>query len=169
MKDSLGREPRWNADRCALPVWGRGRARKARQNTHCVCRRFASEFLSFVLSRSSSMPERCLRMLPPAFACRSSAWTTASSAVVTSKRQWLAIARMLRRIARTRFYFHLSPPCGERSDCQRVRPEGAGPMTSSAIRVRGLVRESELGGNAPSSQPSPRKRGEVSTRRRHEN
>ena len=32
---------------CA-PRKGRGRARKARHNTHCVCRRFASEFLSFV-------------------------------------------------------------------------------------------------------------------------
>src|SRR4029077_6811533 len=28
MKDSLGREPRWNADRCAPLVWGRGRARR---------------------------------------------------------------------------------------------------------------------------------------------
>jgi hypothetical protein len=33
MKDSLGREPRWNADRCAPAVCRRGRARKARQNT----------------------------------------------------------------------------------------------------------------------------------------
>jgi hypothetical protein len=46
-----------------------------------------------------------LRMLPPAFARCSSAWTTGSSPVVTSKRQWLGIARMLRRIARTAFYF----------------------------------------------------------------
>jgi hypothetical protein len=33
----------------------------------------------------------------------------------------------------------LSPLRGERSDCQRVRPEVAGPMTSSAIRVRGTA------------------------------
>ena len=41
MKDSLGREPRWNADRCAAPSQsllregqggGSGRTRKARQN-----------------------------------------------------------------------------------------------------------------------------------------
>jgi error-prone DNA polymerase len=34
------------------------------------------------------------------------------------------------------------PACGERSDRQRVRPS-AGPMTGSAIRVRGPFRESE--------------------------
>ena len=39
MKDSLGREPRWNADS--------GRARKARLNTHCVCRCFASDIFLF--------------------------------------------------------------------------------------------------------------------------
>jgi hypothetical protein len=48
MKDSLGREPRWNADRCA-PL--RAEARPwplPRQILHCVCRRFASDiFLSF--------------------------------------------------------------------------------------------------------------------------
>jgi hypothetical protein len=52
MKDSLGREPRWNADRCAPPDRGRGRARQARLNTNCVCRRFASDIFSFVLSPS---------------------------------------------------------------------------------------------------------------------
>lgn len=43
----------------------------------------------------------------------------------------------------------------ERSDCQRVRPEVAGPMTGSAIRVRGPRRDSEPSGNAPSSNPLP--------------
>jgi hypothetical protein len=43
---------------------------------------------------------------------------------------------------------------------QRVRPEVAGPMTRLRERVRGRGRESEPSGNAPSSQPSPRKRGE---------
>src|SRR5947207_4360662 len=48
MKHSSGREPWWNADRCAPAACRRGRARKARQNTNCVCRRAASEyFLSF--------------------------------------------------------------------------------------------------------------------------
>jgi hypothetical protein len=121
-RKSLGQEPRWNADRCApqqmvcadLRKLVCGEARPcpmARQITHCVCRRFASESYFFVLPVLSlaslpdlirqSMPKRRLRMLPPAFVCCSSAWTTGSSPVVTSKRQWLAIARMLRRIART--------------------------------------------------------------------
>jgi len=79
----------------------------ARHNPHCVCRRFASDFYFFRSSRSSlpdlirqSMPKWRLRMLPPAFARCSSAWTTGSSPVVTSKRQWLAIARALSRAAR---------------------------------------------------------------------
>jgi hypothetical protein len=42
---------------------------------------------------------------------------------------------------------HLSPPRGERSDCE-------------AIRVRGRCRDSEPGGNAPSPRPSPCTRGE---------
>ena len=33
--------------------------------------------------------------------------------------------------------FSSPPPREEKLDCQRVRPEVAGPMTSSAIRVRG--------------------------------
>jgi hypothetical protein len=45
--------------------------------------------------------------------------------------------------------FFLSPLRGERSDCQRVPPEVAGPMTTSAIRVRGPSRESEASGYAP--------------------
>src|ERR1051326_8002121 len=65
MKDSLGREPRWNADRCAAPSHSlprkRGRVRvgaaavaEATAQEPCVCRRFASDFFvrsyPFVLS-----------------------------------------------------------------------------------------------------------------------
>jgi hypothetical protein len=47
MKDSLGREPRWNADRCAAPFHSRvgaaaAPARRGRTRP-CVCRRFASD------------------------------------------------------------------------------------------------------------------------------
>jgi hypothetical protein len=87
----------------------------ARHNPHCVCRRFASDFLSFFpfvpfsfviagLDPAIHVKLR-LRMLPPAFACVTSAWTTGSSPVVTSKRQWRAIARALSRAARTRLLY----------------------------------------------------------------
>jgi len=87
----------------------RGRTRKARQNTNCVCRRFASDIflrssvLSFVMpghSRSQNGvaklayaghpcgSEACAA-LPPALGCGSSAWTTGSSPVVTSQRRCL--------------------------------------------------------------------------------
>ena len=51
MRDSLGREPWWNADRCAPPRWAARPWPAPRHNTDCVCRRFASD-ISFVLSRS---------------------------------------------------------------------------------------------------------------------
>jgi hypothetical protein len=90
MKDSLGREPWWNADRCAPPAFGgaavpvwHGRILKLRLSAF----RFRF-FLSFVLSHSSlpgltrdSIRKRRLRR-----ACRSFAWTTGSSPVVTSQR-----------------------------------------------------------------------------------
>jgi hypothetical protein len=71
MKNSLGREPRWNADRCAAPSHSlprkRGRVRvgaaaapaRRGRTRPCVCRRFASDIFSFVLSRSSrsSLPD----------------------------------------------------------------------------------------------------------------
>jgi hypothetical protein len=66
-------------------------------------------------------------------------WTASSLSL-------LAMTRALRRAARMRIFF-LSPLCGERSDC-------------AAIRVRGLGHDSEPSGDAPSSQPSPRTRGE---------
>jgi len=45
MKDSLGREPWWNADRCAPLRWEARPWPMPRQNTNCVCRRSASDFL----------------------------------------------------------------------------------------------------------------------------
>src|ERR1051326_2947132 len=42
--------------------------------------------------------------LPPAFGRVGSAWTTGSSPVVTSQRQWPPIARARRRVARTRIF-----------------------------------------------------------------
>src|SRR5579863_4661872 len=59
------------------------------------------------------------------------------------------------------------PARGERSSRQRVRPEVAGPMTSSARRARGPLRDSEPRGDAPSPRPSPRTRGEGETSRVH--
>jgi hypothetical protein len=58
------------------------------------------DIASLVYARQS-MPKLRLRMLPPAFARCSSAWTTGSSPAATSKRQWLGIARALNRAART--------------------------------------------------------------------
>ncbi len=49
MKDSLGREPRWNADRCAPGDPGAA-APDATAEEPCVCRGFASEFFPFVLA-----------------------------------------------------------------------------------------------------------------------
>jgi hypothetical protein len=63
-----------------------------------------------------------------------------------------------RRVARTRFYSFFSPLRGERSDCQRVRPEVAGPMTGSGSGLGGSdVSVFEFG--TPSPRPSPQ-RGE---------
>src|SRR5215469_18499017 len=44
MKDSLGREPRWNADRCAPGAPGAA-GPVGTEGEPCVCRRFASESL----------------------------------------------------------------------------------------------------------------------------
>src|SRR6516225_336882 len=61
MKDSLGREPRWNADRCAPPRWGARSWPTPRQNTYCVCRRFASDSLSFFRSFVARMERSAIR------------------------------------------------------------------------------------------------------------
>ncbi len=53
-----------------------------------------------------------------------------------------------KRVARTDF-FYLSPPRGERSDCE-------------AIGVRGPIRDSEPSGNAPSPHPLPARGERVS-------
>jgi hypothetical protein len=58
------------------------------------------DIASLVYARQS-MPKLRLRILPPAFARCSSAWTTGSSPVVTSKRQWLGKTRAQNRAART--------------------------------------------------------------------
>jgi hypothetical protein len=58
----------------------------------------------------------------------------------------------------------LSPLRGERSDCQRVRPEVAGPMTSSAIRVRGRGRGLSQAATPPHPNLLPA-RGEKEQRR----
>ncbi len=100
---------------CA-PRKGRGRARKARHNPHCVCRRFASEFYFFRsfpfvpfviagLDPAIHAENNACAVLPPALPGCNSAWTTGSSPVVTSQRAWRVIARALGRAARTRFYF----------------------------------------------------------------
>src|SRR5262249_60351039 len=51
MKHSLGREPRWNADRCAPHAFEARPCPSARQILHCVCRRFASEAFLFFFFR----------------------------------------------------------------------------------------------------------------------
>src|SRR5262249_46449645 len=70
------REPRWNADRCAPPVFGgaagpvrRGRIRPLRLSAFCF--RFF-----FFRSYRHPWPKRRLRMLPPALACCALAWST---------------------------------------------------------------------------------------------
>ena len=61
MKGSLGREPRWNADRCAPPRWGARPWPMPRQNTNCVCRRFASDSLPFFHSFVARMERSAIR------------------------------------------------------------------------------------------------------------
>src|SRR5690242_8130611 len=46
MKDSLGREPRWNADSRAAPSGAAAAPARRGRTRPCVCRRFASDFLS---------------------------------------------------------------------------------------------------------------------------
>jgi hypothetical protein len=50
MKDSSGREPRWNADRWCAPRMGARPCPSGTAEEPCVCRRFASESFPFVLS-----------------------------------------------------------------------------------------------------------------------
>jgi len=61
MKGSLGREPRWNADRCAPPRRGARPWPMPRQNTNCVCRRFASDSLPFFHSFVARMERSATR------------------------------------------------------------------------------------------------------------
>jgi hypothetical protein len=130
-RKSLGQEPRWNADSrapqqmvCAdLRKLVCGEARPcpmARQITHCVCRRFASDFYFFRSSRSS-LPDKVdrrttsLRSSMPGNPCRSDAGAVLSTGARVRRvsmdhrvkpggdesETWLAIARMRSRIART--------------------------------------------------------------------
>src|ERR1700730_5063017 len=77
------------------------------------------------------MLKRRLRMLPPAFARCSSAWTNGSSPVVTSKRQWLCHssgAKARRENDETR-PLPRSEGGGARSSLKRVRGGGGGVRT----------------------------------------
>jgi len=149
----------------------RGRARQARQNTHCVCRRFPSDIFSFVLSRSSlpdlirqSMPQLSLPSASHrAFACSNSAWTTGIGdrrtpfcerlcAVVTSQRvAWHSSDAQPHRENEILF----SPlPVGERSRAKRA---GEGD------------RDFDFKLRTPSPQPSPhRGEGEENASRERE-
>jgi hypothetical protein len=144
----------------------------------CVCRRFASDIFSFVLSfvmpgqkarsavfnlkapgihaavkhikrfppsvclRHVSMDHRHRRPLDAVLRTAMPGGDESESAVTVAFHS--SDAQPYRE---NEILFFLSPLCAERSDC-------------AAIRVRGRGRESEPSGNAPSSQPSPRTRGE---------
>ena len=110
MKDFLGREPRWNADRCAPGAPGAAVAvSHGRRALRLSAFRLRIFFVLFVRHPCRSFAGTAH---PPAFSRVVSAWTTASSAVVTSQRQWrdrrVGIARVLKRIAR-RIKFVLAP------------------------------------------------------------
>src|SRR6516165_8877821 len=146
MKDSLGREPRWNADRCAPAVCRRGRGRRHGRirSLRLSAFRLRIFFVLFVRHPCRSFAGTAH---PPAFSRVVSAWTTASSAVVTSQRQWrdrrVGIALVLKRIARmikfvldpTREYRSLSACSPARGATNRDLPEGLfmNPLTNFIV------------------------------------
>ena len=145
MKDSLGRDPWWNADRCA-PLRRGARPWPMPRQKSLASVGVSLPTFAFVLTRSPVFPfvmpgldpgihveSTPAQRTPPALAGGSSAWTTGIGVrrtpfcerlcpVVTSQRPWLAMARALRCAARTRFRASLraqrsNPVSGAALDC----------------------------------------------------
>jgi hypothetical protein len=130
---------------CASRLGGAAGPVRSGKLLHCVCRRSASDsFRSFrsCLHAETKLAQcfhrHCLRHIGMDHRENSVASESATVACHSSDVE--------KRIARTRFYSLLSPRAGR----GRERSE----------RVRGRGHESEPSGKTPSSQPSPRKRGE---------
>src|SRR5262249_20954887 len=148
MKDSLGREPRWNADRCAPGDPGAAGPVRHGRILNCVCRRFASDI--FVRSFLSSLPDIAVRgtasfhspmpaihaelTLAQRFHRRSarvaSAWTTRSKSGGDESESGVTVAfhsSDAQTHRENEILFFPPPARGERSDCGSNPGEGAWP------------------------------------------